>query len=322
MTMVGRHRILVVLLVAWAGCGNDVPRRGERDSGARPDSGPPPSRDAGSDAGPSADDPATLARAAVVMSSCIGGSAGVLLFQAYGSAAPPSYLSSLLREHAVCLATEGTGCEAIDTCLGIELDVSGECTPGCEGDTAVLCGAGHVRWDCADVGLAWVDGTCVADDDTCTESACDGDRPLVCTDGVPERGPDCAAYGLSCAPPAAGDPGCTGGGEACEAMVAATTTIEWFEDSIECVDRETLASCVNGGTHEIACADIARGMTCRTTSAVEMRAYCGLANECDPFTTVVEFCSGDDVPVCNAGRLDRVSCFDLGFTRCASGHCE
>lgn len=315
--------IAALLVAAAAGCGgDDVPRRGERDSGARPDTGPPPGRDAGADAAPDPDDPALLARAAVVISSCLGGSAGALLFDAYGSVAAPGSFPKLLRDHAVCLATAGTGCDALDTCLGLELDVPGECVPGCDADGAAsYCGSGHVRWRCADVGLACIGGECVADGGDCTDTTCEGGVPVVCTDGTAARGPDCGAHGLVCEMAAGADPGCRGGGEACEPATETSVTVQWFDNSIECAGGDTLVTCINGGRYELACADIADGMRCRTTTDVDARAFCGLANECNPFTTVVEYCSGDDVSVCNAGRLERVSCFDLGFERCVSGSC-
>ena len=292
--------VVATSLLASAGCGgDDTPARGERDAGIRPDSGPPPGRDAGRDAGPSADDPRTLARAAVVMSSCLGGSAGELLFTAYGAVAPPNALSTLLRQHAVCIVTEGGGCAAIDACLGIELDVSGECTAGCDGDVAVFCGGGHVRWRCVE------------------------DRPLVCVDGAATLGPACGEHGALCDDTVLdGEPGCVGTGETCTSEVESSEIVAYSANAIECVDDAQLAACINGKRQEVFCDDLFTGTRCRTTSEAMPRAYCGLSTECNPFTTVVEFCTDRSVAVCNAGRLENVSCESLGFARCNTGHCE
>ena len=265
----------------------------------------------------------TLARAAVVMSSCLGGSAGELLFAAYGTVAPPNALATLLKEHAVCIVSEGGGCAALDACLGIELGVDGECTAGCDADTAVFCGGGHTRWRCADVGLACVDGNCVPPADACTDSGCVEDRPLVCTDGAAALGPVCGDHGALCdAAAAGGEPGCMGTGETCTSEVESSEAIVYSANAIECVDDTQLAACINGARHEVFCDDLFAGARCRTTSEVMPRAYCGLSTECNPFTTVVEFCTDREVAVCNAGRLENVSCESLGFARCNTGHCE
>lgn len=319
--MILRALGLVLATMVAVGCGDDVPRRGERDSGVRPDSGTGPfdagSRDGGVDPG------TVLARGAVVVSSCLGGSAGALLLSAYGSVRPESGLSELLREQGTCLAEARSGCDAVDACLGIELDVPGECVAGCDGSTAILCGGGrHVRWRCADLGFTCVDGGCVPAEEACSASACDGSVPVICTDGVATRGPDCAPLGLDCALLDDGTPACAGRGEACTPTVSEPPAVDFFGNAIECADREHLASCVHGGRHEIACADVLDGMTCRTTTEMTPRAFCGLSSECNPLTVVVEFCTGDEVTVCNAGRLDRVSCIELGFERCISGRCE
>jgi len=321
--------IAMMLIACAGGCGKDPPPRGGRDAGTRPDTGPPPGRDAGPDGGPSATDPAVLARAAVVLSSCLGGSAGARLLDALGTVTAPSGLGHLLREHAVCLATTGTGCDALDTCLGIELDVPGECTAGCDGTTAVICGASHVRWRCADTGLTCAEGQCLADGAACTESACEGDVPRVCLGTVAERGPSCAEHALDCVHPlgegvdggVAAAAGCRGPGGDCTSTVKTTLSIDFLSDAIECVDADRIATCINDGRHEMACSDLLPGLSCRTTSDVERLPFCGLSNECNPLTAVVEYCSGTELVVCNLGRLDRVSCSRLGFSRCTTGRC-
>jgi hypothetical protein len=255
------------------------------------------------------------------MSSCLGGSASVLLSDAYGVRAPESSFGELLRTHAVCIATTGGGCDAVDACLGIELDVPGDCTPGCDGEVAVLCGAGHVRWRCADLGLACIDGVCAVSGAACSDDACAGSSPVRCLMGTAQTGPDCTAFDSTCATPT-GPSACVGRGEACTETASTTNTIDFFDNGVECVDGDTLAACINGGRAEVACDALAPGTTCRTTSEVMPRAFCGRGNACNPFTTVVEFCSGNDIAVCNAGRLQTVRCLDLGFSGCTTGRCN
>lgn len=311
------------LLVLLAACGDEnMIRRGDRDAGNQPrDAGPPPGRDGGPDGGPTPDQSDVVGQAAIVMSSCLGGAAGPLLLSAYGTEAGPNALPELLLQNAVCLATNGGGCDAVDACLGIELEVAGDCTAGCDGDVAVLCGASHTRWRCADVGLSCVGGQCVDDAGSCIDpGSCDGQTPVQCVMGLGQRGPDCAANGLSCST-GSGVPACAGAGAACTPDTTTTDSIDWFGNAIECMDG-TLSTCINGMQHDVACSDILPSMTCRMTSDIDMRPFCGIGNACNPFTSVVEFCSGNDIQVCNAGRLQSVRCADLGFTRCATGRCE
>jgi hypothetical protein len=323
----------MLLYATLAACGGDDRPKAERDAGPPPDTGVMPPRDAGPT--PATPDPAMLAKAAVVARSCLGafagepvGSATSLLMRIYGTVGARTALPRLMRDQAACIAAAGTGCDAIGTCLGIEFPTSPDCVPGCDRETAVFCDGGHARWRCGSVGLTCdpVSGTCVTPT-ACTMPACVDDRPVGCTGTVADPRDLCGDYGLACEL-AGGGPACTSTGEACTSG-SDGFDIQWFYDpeaiespAIECVDADTLATCVGGARHELPCATVAAGMRCRMTTDVMPRFFCGLGTSCNPFTPVGEACSGNAVPVCNAGRLDAVSCTELGFTRCMLGRCE
>ena len=330
-----RIRCFAAVLCAAAalGCGDDDRPSADRDAGPPPDTGTTLPRDAGP--GPVTADTETMARAAVLVRSCIGafagqpvGSATSILMQIYGTIGPRTEIARLIRDQAECLATAGTGCEAISTCLGVEFPATPDCAPGCDGETAVFCEGGHARWRCSSVGLRCdaASGTCVAPV-PCTEAACMEERPIGCTDTVSDPRDVCTEYGLTCAV-TDGMAGCVATGEAC------TTggdgfDVRWFYDpttgqspATACLDADTLTTCVAGARHDLPCAQIADGMRCRMTSDVTPSFFCGLGNTCNPFTAAGELCTGDAVPVCNAGRPQNVDCIALGFTRCMLGRCE
>jgi len=300
------------------------------------------SLDAGAPVAPSRD-PRVLAAAAVLLSSCVDnedlyyhldlapqpiGSAAALLLAVYGSAPTPVSLGGLVRDHAECLATTANGCNAVETCLGLDLTPEGDCVPGCDGNTIVRCdiSTGALRWNCDAVGLTCsdVERTCVAP--PCTETGCMEGRPTRCEDGgVATVGTVCSDYGLDCQTTDAGLPHCEAAGDACSGGFSGGTAVVWmFGRAGECIDRGTLPVCVDRAMHALACDAVAAGMTCRRSSDSELSGYfCGLAGDCNPFGVETEYCrAGAEVGVCNAGRLDFVSCYDLGFRECVVGGCR
>jgi hypothetical protein len=75
-------------------------------------------------------------------------------------------------------------------------------------------------------------------------------------------------------------------------------------------------ACVNSAEHVYDCGSLGEGFTCQGTGKY---AFCGLGNECNPGGTFQTTCEGDQIVVCNAGRVDRVDCKALGFEGCDPG---
>ena len=85
-----------------------------------------------------------------------------------------------------------------------------------------------------------------------------------------------------------------------------------YDQGISCNGAKLLA-CMNGFEQEVDCATLVSGFTCQTSG---MKSFCGIAGECDPTAGVAATCEGDNVVVCNGGRIDKVDCKSLGFTGC------
>jgi hypothetical protein len=266
-------------------------------------------------------DPKVLARAAAVIGACFPDdgvnrnlshlwSDGERLWQRFARAAD-------------CIAAAGGGCEALHTCIGWTLtpDTSGSCA-SCDGEVATRCGDGmRLTIDCARLGLkcdalaVCSEAPAAACDRATFETRCSSDgTPEYCDDGVVFRGAECKALGLECA---GGD--CVGTGDAC------TTSAGLSEDDMNwdgraCVDASTLKACVGGRTEERDCSAVGPGFTCQTFGQA---FFCGLGSECLPGELpgmdqrgTAETCDDGAVVFCNAGRLERVACTDLGFKAC------
>lgn len=291
-------------------------------SDAGPDASDADAADAGSDVGPRRStfpsaggiDPADLAKAAALFGACIpdDGSLSFLRGQYFDLDIMDSSL--VTREAFECLAMATDGCAAVERCVGVSFDRMGPCETTCDGSVLEQCDdASRFRIDCARFGQ-----TCDAEEGDCVDDAaptCEMNASAMCLDGVPtgcsdhrvREGFDCAEYGLTCTGSI-----CIGEGT-CDTDRTGTYGLSYT--GIVCSSEEELSACVHGGRHAIRCADIAPGFACQTQSGT---AFCGLADECDPFGEDAT-CDGTNVVFCNAGRTETVDCTGLGFTGCSEG---
>lgn len=269
--------------------------------------------------------PSEAAKAAVLVGSCLpdDGINRTLdsIYVDFGGSAD----GNLVAKYASCLAGKTNGCQGVQDCLGITVDLTGPCQEACNG--SVLQGCDDTlkfQMDCAKVGLTCSveAGSCIAeplgaacDYDTFVPSCKDG-APVLCTDHE-TRGVTCADLGLVCGPiaflgePPSGDIGCAGTGPACETSVLGGLGVE-FDQGIAC-DGAALRACVNGREHHLDCGTLGEGFTCQTAGST---AFCGLDGACVPGSATKATCEGDNVVICNAGRVEKIDCKSLGFTGC------
>jgi hypothetical protein len=268
-------------------------------------------------------DPATLARAAVVVASCIPDD-GINRNLAYMWTQPGGpRVWHRFAYAAECLASFGQGCGAVEACLGWSIVESlGDCTPECDGAVFSAC---EETWrftvDCSKVGLGCdLDAMCSSEpSESCEEGTfvrtCGDDgQPVFCNDGAVFRGPDCATHGLTCS---AGY--CAGTGADCQGEYPDFQGGVYFDGSA--CDEDELTACVAGKIATRDCSSAGPGFGCQDVNGVQ---FCGLASEClpgeepgasDQSGSPIS-CEGDTVVFCNAGRIDRVDCTSLGFTGC------
>jgi hypothetical protein len=309
--------LALALLCALVGC----------DDGSA--SGGGPAAGGGSTPGGRAPSPqdraATFARAAVVFGSCVPDDGINRNLANLWQAADIPQLWGRVVTRAECLATAGGGCDAVTQCIGYDIELSASCVEGCNGSVFTYCDEdAATRIDCAKLVLACDD---VA---SCSEqpvTACDAEthvatcdaqqQPLTCNDGAIRRGPDCASLGLRCE-----DGACRGTGPAC-AFDAPFSEYRVEYVGIAC-QGNVMRACVAGTEHALDCAAIAPGFSCREADGVH---FCGLAAECVPGNLpnydqpgTLLGCEGNAVTFCNAGRIDRIDCRELGFERCDPGN--
>jgi hypothetical protein len=262
-----------------------------------------------------------LVRAAVVLASCFGDD-GISRTVSHLQKRDLYSGGSMFWPQLQCLGTTGGGCQPVRDCLGVTVAelAGGECEP-CVGSVASLCSDDlRISLDCATLGL--VCDEAVQCSETGVTEPCDQATfvPRCNAEGRPEHcrtpgilvGPDCAALGLFCA-----EGYCQGQGEACVAEDASTDQQLYYE-GISCEDG-VLTACVGGRLTTRACADFHPDFTCQTASGY---VFCGLGSECVPGDvpphagSPVETCEGTVAVFCNAGRVERVDCVELGFTGC------
>jgi len=275
-------------------------------------------------------DATVIARAAAVLAVCSLSDDGTPRVAAQlwnGHNASRSFWHLSVTQ-ARCVSEARCGCEAAEHCLGYTLErgVPPGCQSSCNGDVFRGCGQavdlidGYAfDVDCSKIGQhCHPTGICVDDvsatcDDAQSPICGVGGRPLYCTDGVLNDGPDCAGLGLVCS-----NGECLGTGAGCTSHLSFRETVIEFENTT-CQDSGTLQACVGGKQASQVCAEQGPGFSCQSVSGV---AFCGLASDCipanvdgdpsDPAAT----CDGTRLTFCNAGRLDTVDCADLGFTGC------
>jgi hypothetical protein len=253
---------------------------------------------------PGAQDPALLARAAVVLGSCFPDD-GIdrNLANMWASDVNHRRLWNRTAVKADCLASAKSGCAALDTCLGLKASAgTAAAPPTCTGSRFSYCeqaAAGRfacLSIDCATVGLSCDTG------EVCLEAA-----PPTCGTG----GADCAVVGLTC-----GGNECVGSGAACGGG-GSTTEGDLSPEGLACTGT-MLDACVGGKRATIDCAKRGPGFSCQHAGDAY---FCGLASDCVPGNTAgaddtPNTCEGNTVVLCNAGRVDRVDCTSLGFTGC------
>jgi hypothetical protein len=213
------------------------------------------------------------------------------------------------------LARITTGCDGVRACFGLsDLETGDECNT-CQGNVAIVCGDVRVRWDCAKYGGTCSGGRCVpAGSGSCDVSSfddyCDAEgRPLHCDDGL-QIGPRCADFGLECRQETF-EAHCVGTGAACSAPEFPYFDVYYAGQRC---NGTHLTACVRGGSADLDCSLFGPDFTCQSSGAA---FFCGLDSECDP-ATHVKSCEGTVTVMCNAGRLTRVDCTDLGFRACSS----
>ena len=154
-------------------------------------------------------------------------------------------------------------------------------------------------------------------DPATVKEACQDDRPYRC-DGPYVDGkyyayqePKCSDYGMTC-----GSRDCVGTGASCVTPLgdewSADTSYFSYKAGTACESATVLRACVGTNESLVDCTTLGQGFTCIPGPI----AHCGFASECDDKTPVT--CEGDSLVLCDAGRVRKVDCKSLGFTRCIS----
>lgn len=320
-----RGHVLLPLLAVMVACGGGG-ASGTDGGGGQPGLGPPIAAGA---AGTGQNVPADVdvdGRAAALISSCIADDSAFEYLQSwyYKFDASPDVVQA--RAGAIeCLGKATDGCAAISRCLGSSDTCTGSGST-CDGNVATICignGVGYSN-DCSQRGETCQAGSCVASGagqscDTSTyQPTCLDGRPTYCAGNpsVVATGPHCADGGLSCQMDGTLGTVCAGGGPTCNAG-GASARFASYVGGLSC-SGGMLTVCVNGRQTTVACTDISPNFSCQHSGGA---AFCGVASACDPTQTNIstsaqESCDGGDVVFCNAGRIERFACSDLGFKTC------
>jgi hypothetical protein len=278
---------------------------------------------------PGSRDPKVLARAAVVVGSCIADD-GIdrNLDYMWASSVNHGRYWNRTAMQADCLAAAHCGCGAVEYCLGWEQrQGSGASAPICTGSNFTWCDEpAPGRFVCLSVDCAAVGLTC-DENAICVEApvracvvanagqmSCNGvGRVNLCSTGLADGATlvgaaDCPAAGLACI-----DGQCVGSGAACTANVFSSEG-DLRLAGLSC-SGAMMDACVGGKHATIDCSKVAPGFTCQTFSG---QSFCGLGSECLPgnLGPTAAKCEGNMVVFCNAGRVERVDCTSLGFTGC------
>lgn len=274
---------------------------------------------------PTSLDADVVARAAVVLGSCIPddgvarNAASVWLARFADDRAWLRFGTQL-----DCLANATCGCHAVEQCLGWSYEsISAFCTTGCDGSVFWQCGDGvRGNVDCARLDLSCdpeggcVDGTPVR----CTgteEPTCTNEGNVRFCDGKVMRETPCGSLGFSCV-----DGLCTGKGDPCSGPSPQ------LESSVPVgtgCRGDVLEACLGDKATTVACVDQGPGFTCQTIGDAH---FCGRAADCVPSDLYGDpsepSCEGTVLTFCNAGRREQIDCRALGFDGCevntAVGH--
>jgi len=298
---------ILVLAFVWTGCYS----RTKRDDG---DDGR---------SGVQAADPADIdayARAAVVMGSCSTGDSidQIIASMWLGPGYNPSRIT--YTDLVSCFASNHNGCDVLSICMGYTFErTSRDCEPTCQGAVFEFCGDGvSMKIDCGKLGMKCdPDANCIEKDVTSCDPSerrvwCDGGVATGCVNGYVRHIMACEDMGLAC------DEGqCIGKGEACNSDLEGVFIDDLFFGR-NC-RGSVLENCIGGRQHDQDCSEVGPGFSCQVYQG---RAFCGVASECPPSGSPHEepvsapFCDGTKVVFCNAGRIERIDCKDLGFSGC------
>lgn len=213
-----------------------------------------------------------------------------------------------------CISSVTNGCDGVFDCYGLSPLRGNETCESCEGNVAIICEEGF-RWDCGKLDASCQSGTCVLNniencDDTDFRSICDTEgRPNDCDDYV-HKGPVCSERGLQCDESDSSNARCRGTGQSCDS--SDDTGYFDIEPIGYACDGDILTACVNGAMAELDCRPFGVGFSCQQVGGA---FFCGTASECDP-KSYQATCDGDQLAVCNAGKIERINCIELGFSGC------
>ncbi len=212
-----------------------------------------------------------------------------------------------------CLASITDGCRDVFDCFGLSPRQREEECHTCQDNVAILCDP-PFRWQCSRIDATCRSGTCVPRGrepcDANFRSVCDGEgRPNDCDDVI-HKGPVCALFGLECDDGDEADAVCRGTGPAC----VVDDTFFYFDIAPvgQSCNGDMLTACVDGAMAELDCSLFGNGFSCQQVAGAY---FCGSADECDP-ETYRENCQGNQIVFCNAGKIERVDCVQLGFLGC------
>lgn len=292
---------------------------------------PPPAAGAGWNLGHGPLDPAAVAKAAVMIASCVPDDDPHTYFKDWYFVRGDRHGRFL--SWVDCVAARSDGCQAVKDCLGVSFDLGGPCDVGCSGSVAQYCDDSlRLRADCAKLHARCEAGEgCVPCDAgascTSTTERCDGQTLVRCDGGREVQGHDCGALGLQCDTMLdfTGEPyaTCRGPGAACsvDPLLGSAPLPHLHGDGCQ---GNTLTACVQGKLFDIDCGQIGVGFSCQSFDG---KPFCGLGSECDGSVSndsVDAVCDATKLVVCNAGVFTKVDCKAIGFSDCdpAIGRCR
>jgi hypothetical protein len=281
---------------------------------------------------PGPKDPDLAARAAVVLGSCLsdGGwyNPQIVLTDIYYAVYSSWQTFEHIERTTRCLAEKADGCAGLERCFATTVhavESGGSCDTVClPGNVSQICVNGSIEMvtDCSRLGMECDSGGCSTFP---TQEPCDPAPADLCRDGIPRhcpagstyqwRGVSCVEHDLACTVIQVGENPwslCQGTGPVCEGHFAPDDVS--FGPLIGC-EGTTARVCTNDREHVFDCGILADGFTCQS-SVASGRVNCGLAAECDVDTTYEATCEGDEIVLCNAGRIDRIDCKAVGFEGC------
>jgi hypothetical protein len=279
---------------------------------------------------PGPKDPDLAVKAAVVIGSCAsdGGwyNPQVVTTEIYYTIRGDGPSSEAIERTTHCLAEKADGCAGLERCFATTVHAlagAEACVPGCKpGGVYKSCVKETIEMvtDCSRLGMECYPGGCSSYP---KREPCDPATADPCKDGIPWhclagstyqwRGLSCAEHDLICAvieevPQPLSR--CVGTGPVCDSVSVGDDL--QFVASLGC-EGTTAHACINDYEHVYDCGELAKGFSCQQIGPT--RFECGLAAECNMLQDQ-SVCDGNDVVLCNGGRVDRVSCTALGFEGC------